>query len=68
MDFTVLIEAQKTSTDKTRGIIMDDMKNIIGCDIEAEMVKDMFGNIVQGYLKKGYNLATEFFRYEGNLI
>ena len=40
------------------------------CDIEAEMVKDMFGNIVQGYLKKGYNLATakmmarEFFRYE----
>lgn len=35
------------------------------------MVKDMFGNIVQGYLKKGYNLATakmmarEFFRYEG---
>jgi len=47
---------------------MDDMKNIIGCDIEAEMVKDMFGNIVQGYLKKGYNLATEFFRYEGNLI
>ena len=41
------------------------------CDIEAEMVKDMFGNIVQGYLKKGYNLTTakmmarEFFRYEG---
>lgn len=40
------------------------------CDIEAEMVKDIFGNIVQGYLKKGYNLATakmmarEFFRYE----
>ena len=28
------------------------------CDIEAEMVNDMFGNIVQGYLKKGYNLAT----------
>ena len=40
------------------------------CDIEAEMVKDMFGNIVQGYLKKGYNrataemMATPFFRYE----
>lgn len=27
------------------------------CDIEAEMLKDMFGNIVKGYLKKGYNLA-----------
>ena len=40
------------------------------CDIEASMVKDMFGTIVQGYLKKGYNktmaeaLAREFFRYE----
>lgn len=34
------------------------------------MVKGMFGTIVQGYLKKGYNRATaemiarEFFRYE----
>lgn len=40
------------------------------CDIEDEMVKSMFGTIVQGYLKKGYNPATaemmarEFFRYE----
>lgn len=40
------------------------------CDIEADMVKSMFGNIVQGYLKQGYNkamveaLAREFFRYE----
>ena len=40
------------------------------CDIEDEMVKGMFGMIVQGYLKKGYNRATaemmarEFFRYE----
>lgn len=40
------------------------------CDIEADMVKGMFGNIVQGYLKQGYNramaeaLAGEFFRYE----
>ena len=40
------------------------------CDIEDEMVKGMFGTIVQGYLKKGYNRATagmmarEFFRYE----
>lgn len=40
------------------------------CDIEDEMVKGMFGTIVQGYLKKGYNKATaeamarEFFRYE----
>ena len=40
------------------------------CYIEASMVKDMFGTIVQGYLKKGYNktmaeaLAREFFRYE----
>ena len=40
------------------------------CDIEDEMVKSMFGTIVQGYLKKGYNRATaemmarEFFRYE----
>lgn len=39
------------------------------CDIEDEMVKGMFGTIVQGYLKKGYNRATaemmarEFFRY-----
>ena len=28
------------------------------CDIEDEMVKGMFGMIVQGYLKKGYNRAT----------
>lgn len=40
------------------------------CDIEDEMVKEMFGTIVQGYLKKGYNrvtaemMAREFFRYE----
>ena len=40
------------------------------CDIEDDMVKGMFGTIVQGYLKKGYNRATaemmarEFFRYE----
>ena len=40
------------------------------CDIEDEMVKGMFGAIVQGYLKKGYNRATaemmdrEFFRHE----
>ena len=40
------------------------------CDIEDEMVKGMFGTIVQGYLKKVYNRATaemmarEFFRYE----
>lgn len=40
------------------------------CDIEDEMVKGMFGTIVQGYLKKGYNRATaemmarKFFRYE----
>mgnify|MGYP000852932305 CR=1 FL=1 len=40
------------------------------CDIEDEMVKGMFGTIVQGYLKKGYNrttaemMAREFFRYE----
>ena len=40
------------------------------CDIEDDMVKRMFGTIVQGYLKKGYNRATaemmarEFFRYE----
>ena len=40
------------------------------CDIEADMVKSMFGNIVQSYLKQGYNkamaeaLAREFFRYE----
>ena len=40
------------------------------CEIEDEMVKGMFGTIVQGYLKKGYNRATaemmarEFFRYE----
>lgn len=40
------------------------------CDIEVDMVKSMFGNIVQGYLKQGYNkamaeaLAREFFRYE----
>ncbi|MDE6251979.1 MAG: hypothetical protein K2M78_04970 [Lachnospiraceae bacterium] len=40
------------------------------CDIEADMVKSMFDNIVQGYQKQGYNkvmveaLAREFFRYE----
>ncbi|MEY8228082.1 DUF6061 family protein [Blautia coccoides] len=40
------------------------------CDIEADMIKGMFGTIVQGYLKQGYNkamaeaLAREFFRYE----
>ena len=40
------------------------------CDIEADMVKGMFGTIVQGYLKQGYDkamaeaLAREFFRYE----
>lgn len=40
------------------------------CDIEEDMVKGMFGTIVQGYLKKGYNrstaeiMAREFFRYE----
>ena len=40
------------------------------CDIEADMVKEMFGTIVQGYLKQGYSkamaeaLAREFFRYE----
>lgn len=40
------------------------------CDIEADMVKGMFGTIVQGYLKRGYNkaiaeaLTREFFRYE----
>ena len=40
------------------------------CDIEADMVKSAFGNIVQGYLKRGYSkamaevLAREFFRYE----
>lgn len=40
------------------------------CDIEADMVKGMFGTIVQGYLKLGYSkvmaeaLAREFFRYE----
>lgn len=28
------------------------------CDIEDEMVKGMFGTIVQGYLKKGYNRAA----------
>lgn len=45
------------------------------CDIEDDMVKGMFGTIVQGYLKKGYNRATaemmarDFFRYEsGNKI
>ena len=27
------------------------------CDIEDDMVKGMFGTIVQGYLKKGYNLS-----------
>lgn len=40
------------------------------CDLEANMVKSVFGNIVQGYLKRGYSkamaeaLAREFFRYE----
>lgn len=40
------------------------------CDIEDDMVKRMFGTIVQGHLKKGYNRATaemmarEFFKYE----
>lgn len=40
------------------------------CGIEADMVKGMFGTIVQGYLKQGYNksvaevLAREFFGYE----
>lgn len=40
------------------------------CDIEADMVKGMFGTIVQGYLKQGYSKtmaeawAREFFRYE----
>jgi hypothetical protein len=40
------------------------------CDIEDEMVKGMFGTIVHGYLKKGYNraiaemMAREYFRYE----
>ena len=40
------------------------------CDIETDMVKGMFGTIVQGYLKNGYNrvtaemMAREFFRYE----
>ena len=40
------------------------------CAIEDEMVKGMFGTIVQGYLNKGYNramaemMAREFFRYE----
>ena len=40
------------------------------CDIEDDMVKGMFGTIVQGYPKNGYNrvtaemMAREFFRYE----
>lgn len=40
------------------------------CDIETDMVKSVYGNIVQGYLKRGYSkamaeaLAREFFRYE----
>ena len=40
------------------------------CNIEDEMVKGMFGSIVQGYPKKGDNqaaaemMAREFFRYE----
>jgi hypothetical protein len=44
------------------------------CDIEDEMFKNMFGNIVWGYLKKGYNLVTvkimanKFFRYDENKI
>ena len=28
------------------------------CDIEDDMVKGMFGTIVQGYLKNGYNRVT----------
>ena len=38
--------------------------------IVDDMVKGMFGTIVQGYLKNGYNrvtaemMAREFFRYE----
>ena len=44
------------------------------CDIEDDMVKGMFGTIVQGYLKKGYNRATaemmarELFRYERGIV
>ena len=40
------------------------------CDIETDMVKSVYGNIVQDYLKRGYSkamaetLAREFFRYE----
>lgn len=40
------------------------------CDLEADMVKSAFGNIVQDYLKRGYSkamaeaMAREFFRYE----
>ena len=40
------------------------------CNIEADMVKGMFGTIVHGYLKQGYNksmaeaLARKFFKYE----
>lgn len=40
------------------------------CDIEDDMVKGMFGMIVQWYLKNGDNrttaemMAREFFRYE----
>ena len=40
------------------------------CNIEDGMVKGMFGTIVQGYLKKGYNqaaaemMAREFYSYE----
>lgn len=55
----------RTGGSKGAGIIMQAY-----CDIEDEMVKGMFGTIVQGYLKKGYNRATaemmarEFFRYE----
>ena len=29
------------------------------CDIEDDMVKGMFGTIVQGYLKNGYNRVTK---------
>lgn len=40
------------------------------CDIEADIVKGMFGTIVQGYFKQRYSkamaeaLTREFFRYE----
>ena len=45
------------------------------CDIEADMVKGMFGTIIQGYLKQRYNkaiteaLTREFLdmKVEGNM-